>query len=151
MVNEIWAWIQTALTAVGAGVGWFIGGLDGLMIALICLMTLDYVTGVTVAIMARELSSRVGFVGICKKVLILALVGVAHVIDAYVLRQGDAIRTAVLFYYISNEGVSLLENAATVGLPVPKKLRDVLAQLHNRAEGDADENDNETEEHENGI
>ncbi len=88
------------------------------------------------AISDRELSSGVGFKGICRKVLIFILVGIANILDLQVIGTGSILRTAVIFFYISNEGVSLLENAGHLGLPIPKKLKLVLAQLHDRAETD---------------
>ena len=131
-IDLIWAKIQIAITAIGGWLGYFLGGLDGLMIALIVLMALDYVSGVMCAIIDRKLSSAVGFKGICKKVFILMLVGVAHIIDLHVVGTGSALRGAVICFYMSNEGLSLLENAAHIGLPIPDKLRDILAQLHDK-------------------
>ena len=106
--------------------------MDGLMIALIIFMVLDYITGLMCAIADKKLSSAVGFKGICKKVLILMLVGVAHIVDLHVVGTGDALRSAVVCFYLSNESVSMLENAAHLGLPIPEKLKSVLAQLHGR-------------------
>ena len=131
-IDLIWTKIQIAITALGGWLGYFLGGMDGLMIALIVLMTLDYVSGVMCAIVDRKLSSAVGFKGICKKVFILMLVGVAHIIDLHVVGTGSALRGAVICFYMSNEGLSLLENAAHIGLPIPDKLRDILAQLHDK-------------------
>jgi len=131
-IDLIWTKIQIAITAIGGWLGYFLGGLDGLMIALIVLMALDYVSGVMCAIIDRKLSSAVGFKGICKKVFILMLVGVAHIIDLHVVGTGSALRGAVICFYMSNEGLSLLENAAHIGLPIPDKLRDILAQLHDK-------------------
>ena len=131
-IDLIWAKIQIAITAIGGWLGYFLGGLDGLMIALIVLMTLDYVSGVMCAIIDNKLSSAVGFKGVCKKVFILMLVGVAHIIDLHVVGTGSALRGAEICFYMSNEGLSLLENAAHIGLPIPDKLRDILAQLHDK-------------------
>ena len=131
-MKEIWAWIQAALVAVGGFLGWFVGGFDGLLYALIALMAADYVTGVMCAIADRTLSSEVGFRGIFKKVLIFSLVAIGHIVDQSVIGEGSVIRTAVIFFYLSNEGVSILENAAHIGLPVPQKLKDILEQLHNK-------------------
>ena len=128
--QHIWDRIRAVIAALGGCLGWFIGGMDGLLIALIVMMALDYLTGVMCAVTDRTLSSAVGFRGICKKVLILMLVGVAHVIDTHVIGSGSALRGAVICFYLSNEGLSLLENAARVGLPVPEKLKAVLQQLH---------------------
>ena len=131
-IDLIWTKVQIAITALGGWLGYFLGGMDGLMIALIVLMTLDYVSGVMCAIVDRKLSSAVGFKGICKKVFILMLVGVAHIIDLHVVGTGSALRGAVICFYMSNEGLSLLENAAHIGLPIPDKLRDILSQLHDK-------------------
>ena len=131
-IDLIWAKIQIAITAIGGWLGYFVGGMDGMLIALIVLMSLDYISGVMCAIADRKLSSAIGFKGICKKVLILMLVGVANVVDVHVIGSGNALRGAVVCFYLSNEGLSLLENAAHIGLPVPDKLREALAQLHGR-------------------
>lgn len=133
-MKEFWASIQMVLTTVGGWLGWFLGGCDGLLIALIIFMAVDYVTGVMCAVVDKRLSSTVGFKGIFKKVLILMLVGIAHMLDAAVIGTGSVLRTAIIFFYLSNEGVSLLENATHLGLPVPEKLKAVLQQLHDRAE-----------------
>ena len=141
-IDLIWAKVQIAITALGGWLGYFLGGMDGLMIALIVLMTLDYVSGVLCAIIDKKLSSAVGFKGICKKVFILMLVGVAHIIDLHVVGTGSALRGAVICFYMSNEGLSLLENAAHIGLPIPDKLRDILSQLHDK-ERTTDQGDGE--------
>ena len=131
-IDIVWAKIQMAIAAIGGWLGYFLGGMDGLMIALIIFMALDYITGLMCAVIDKKLSSAVGFKGVCKKVLILMLVGVANVVDIHIVGTGSALRSAVICFYLSNEGLSLLENAAYIGLPVPEKLRTVLAQLHNR-------------------
>ena len=131
-IDLIWAKAQIAITAVGGWLGYFLGGLDGLLIALVVFTALDYVTGIMCAISDKKLSSHVGFRGICRKVLIFMLVGIGHVVDMYVCGTGSALRTAVICFYLSNEGVSLLENAAHLGLPVPEKLKEILGQLHDR-------------------
>ena len=141
-IDLIWAKVQIAITALGGWLGYFLGGMDGLMIALIVLMTLDYISGVMCAIIDKKLSSAVGFKGVCKKVFILMLVGVAHIIDLHVVGTGSALRGAVICFYMSNEGLSLLENAAHIGLPIPDKLRDILAQLHDK-ERTTDQGDGE--------
>ena len=131
-IDIIWAKIQMAVAAIGGWLGYFLGGMDGLMIALIIFMILDYITGLMCAVIDKKLSSAVGFKGICKKVLILMLVGVANVVDIHIVGTGSALRSAVICFYLSNEGVSMLENAAHLGLPVPDKLKGILAQLHGR-------------------
>ena len=95
-------------------------------------MVADYITGVMCAIVDKTLSSEVGFRGIFKKVLIFVLVGIGHIIDTNLIGDGNVLRTAIIFFYCSNEGVSMLENASRLGLPIPEKLKDVLAQLHNK-------------------
>ena len=137
-MREFWNTIQLVFMAVGGWLGWFLGGSDGLLYALIAFVVIDYITGVMCAISDKKLSSAVGFKGICKKVLIFALVGGGHILDAFVIGSGSVLRTAIIFFYLSNEGV---ENCAHLGLPVPQKLKDVLEQLHNRAEK---EDDNES-------
>ena len=131
-IDIIWAKVQAAVVAIGGYLGYFVGGVDGLMTALLIFMVLDYITGLMCAIADKQLSSAVGFRGICKKVLILMLVGVAHIVDLHVVGTGDALRSAVVCFYLSNESVSMLENAAHLGLPIPEKLKSVLAQLHGR-------------------
>lgn len=127
-----WNWAQAIFAALGGFLGWFLGGYDGFLYALVVFVVLDYLTGVLCAILDHRLSSEVGARGIFKKVLIFALVGVGHMLDELVLGGSGTIRTAVVFFYLSNEGVSLLENTAHIGLPVPQKLKDVLEQLHDR-------------------
>ena len=131
-IDIVWAKIQMAVAAIGGWIGYFVGGVDGLMTALLIFMALDYITGLMCAIADKKLSSAVGFRGICKKVLILMLVGVAHIVDLHVVGTGDALRSAVVCFNLSNESVSMLENAAHLGLPIPEKLKSVLAQLHGR-------------------
>lgn len=133
-MKEFWNTIQLIFTAVGGWLGWFLGGCDGLLYTLLVFVVLDYITGIMCAITDHKLSSEVGFRGIFRKVLIFALVGIGHVLDANVIGTGSVLRTAVIFFYLSNEGVSLVENAAHLGLPVPEKLKAVLEQLHDRAE-----------------
>ena len=149
-IDIIWSKIQMGLTALGGWLGYFLGGMDGMLIALIVFMTLDYVTGVMCAVVDKKLSSEVGFKGIAKKVLILMLVGVANVIDLYVIRDGAAVRGAVIAFYLSNEGVSLLENAGHLGLPIPDKLKAVLVQLHGREDKTEDNKEDDKEDDING-
>ena len=121
-MKEFWNMIQLMFTAVGGWLGWFLGGCDGLLYALIAFVAIDYITGVMCAINDHSLSSEVGFRGICRKVLIFLLVGIANILDVNVIGTGSVLRTAVIFFYISNEGVSLMENAAHLGLPVLHRL-----------------------------
>ncbi len=132
-MKEFWNFIQLIFTAVGGWLGWFLGGCDGLLYALTAFAAIDYVTGVMCAVTDKRLSSEAGFRGIFKKVLVFLLVGAANILDVHVIGTGCVLRTAIIFFYISNEGVSLLENAAHLGLPVPEKLKEVLEQLHERS------------------
>ena len=138
-MKEFWYTIQVIFAAVGGWLGYFLGGCDGLLYALLVFVVLDYITGVMCAVIDHKLSSSVGFKGICRKVLIFCMVGVGHILDTRVIGTGSVLRTAVIFFYLSNEGLSLTENAAHLGLPVPKKLKAVLEQLHDRAEKEEDD------------
>lgn len=133
-MKEFWSVIQLIIAAIGGWLGWFLGGCDGLLYALIAFAVVDNLTGIMCAIVDRTLSSTVGFKGIFKKLLIFILVGIANVIDVQVIGNGSVIRTAVIFFYISNEGISLLENAGRLGLPIPVSIKNVLQQLHDKAE-----------------
>lgn len=133
-MKEFWTTIQVVFAGIGGWLGWFLGGCDGLLYALLAFVVIDYVTGIMCAVVDKKLSSAVGFKGIFKKVLIFALVGIGHILDTRVIGSSSVMRTAVIFFYLSNEGVSLLENAAYLGLPIPQKLKSVLEQLHDRSE-----------------
>ncbi len=127
--------IDSAAGAVGAVLGYVLGGFDGMLSALLIFVVIDYLTGVLRAVSEKKLSSGVGFIGISRKVLIFALVGVANIVDTQILGQGTALRTATIFFYMANEAISVLENAGAVGLPLPKKLLDVLKQLRKKEDG----------------
>lgn len=133
-MKELWNMCQLAFTAVGGWIGYFLGGCDGLIIALVLFVAIDYITGVMCAVVDRKLSSAVGFKGIFRKVLIFMLVGIANIIDVQVIKSGSVLRTAVVFFYLSNEGLSLIENSVHLGLPVPEKLKAVLKQLNDKEE-----------------
>ena len=148
-MREIWKGLQLGFAAFGGALGAILGGLDGLLYALIAFVVVDYITGVMCAVVDKKLSSEVGFRGIFKKILIFAMVALGHTLDMHVIGEvgvvGDysAIRTAIIFFYIANEGVSLLENTVRLGLPVPGKLKSILAQLHGKSDKDGKENENE--------
>ena len=133
-MKEFWTTIQVVFAGIGGWLGWFLGGCDGLLYALLAFVVIDYITGIMCAVVDKKLSSEVGFKGIFKKVLTFALVGIGHILDTRVIGSGSVMRTAVIFFYLSNEGVSLLENAAYLGLPIPQKLKSVLEQLHDRSD-----------------
>lgn len=128
-MKQVISTLQYAFAGIGGFMGWFLGGLDGFLYALIMFVVVDYITGLMAAFVQKKLSSETGFKGICKKVAIFCLVGVGHILDAQVIGAGSVIRTAVIFFYLSNEGISIIENVAIIGLPVPQKLIDVLEQL----------------------
>ena len=138
-MKEFWNVIQAAFAAVGGWLGYFLGGCDGLLYALLAFVVLDYITGVMCAVSDKKLSSAVGFKGICRKVLIFSLVGIGNLLDTQVFEETGVLRTAIIFFYLSNEGLSLVENAAYLGLPIPEKLKKVLEQLHDRSEKEGEE------------
>jgi toxin secretion/phage lysis holin len=129
-MKDFWTMTRVCFSAIGGWLGYFMGGCDGLMVALIVFVVADYATGVMCAIVDKKLSSEAGFKGIFRKVMIFILVGMAHILDTQVIGAGSVLRSAVIFFYLSNEGVSLLENAAHLGLPIPEKLKETLEQLH---------------------
>ena len=133
-LKEIWTWIQILLTAVGGSIGYLLGGCDGFLYALIAFVIIDYITGVMCAVLDKKLSSSIGFRGIFKKILIFSLVAIAHIIDKNAIGDGSVLRTAVIFFYLSNEGISILENTAHIGLPIPEKLKSILQQLNDKEE-----------------
>lgn len=128
-MNQITGWGQYGFAAIGGYIGYFLGGFDGFLYALVAFVVIDYITGLMVAVIEKKLSSKIGFRGVFKKVVIFCLVGIGHMIDLHLIKSGSVIRTAVIFFYISNEGISILENTTLIGLPVPKKLKDILEQL----------------------
>ena len=138
-IDLIWTKVQAAFAMLGGWFGYLVGGVDSMMIALLIFMVLDYTTGIIGAILDKKLSSEVGFRGIAKKVLILVMVAIANIVDVHVLGTGSALRGAVISFYLANEGLSVTENAVHIGLPVPDKLRDILAQLHDREKKESDD------------
>ena len=135
-MRDIWTFLQMAIAAIGGWLGWFLGGYDGFLYALIAFVVIDYILGVMCAILEKHLSSDVGARGIFKKVVIFSLVGIAHIIDQNIIGDGGAIRTAVIFFYLSNEGISIIENSTRIGLPVPEKLKETLEQLKDGGDKD---------------
>ena len=133
-MKEFWNLCQLVFTVTGGWLGYFLGGCDGLLFTLLVFVIADYITGVMCAIIDKRLNSKEGFQGICRKVIIFLLVGIAQMIDVNVIATGSVLRSAVIFFYLSNEGLSVLENSAHLGLPIPEKLKDVLEQLHHREE-----------------
>jgi len=131
---------RAVMTAAGAALGWFFGDVGRFFYALVAFVAADFVTGVFAAVVKKKLSSAECVRGIARKLCVFILVGVAHVLDVIISNQAGVIRTAVIYFYIAGEGMSILENCVALGLPVPKKLRDVLAQIEKEAEDDAIDN-----------
>ena len=142
-MRELWNMLQVVFTGIGGWLGYFLGGCDGLLYALIAFTVIDYISGVMCGILDKCLSSAVGWRGIFKKIMTFLLVGIASILDARIFQTGSVLRTAVIFFYLSNEGVSLLENAAHLGLPIPRVVKKALKQLHDKSEDDDKENKNE--------
>lgn len=138
-MKEFWNVCQTVFAGVGAWLGYFLGGCDGLIYALLVFIIVDYLTGVMVAINNQQLSSSVGFRGLCRKAITFMLVGVGHILDMYILKQPGVLRTAIIFWALANNGLSITENATQLGLPVPIQLKEVLEQLHDRAQKNGSE------------
>lgn len=134
-IKAIWAAIQASLAAVGGAIGAFLGGLDGLTYALIAFVIADYITGVLAAITEHRVSSAIGFRGISRKVVIFTLIGLAHLLDVHVLTTPGVLRTATIVFYLSNEGISLIENTTRLGLPVPEHIRRALDLITRNVEG----------------
>ena len=134
MHKTVWEFIKGSLATVGGYTAWYLGGFDGLLIALLVFIVVDYITGVLLALLDKKLNSKIGFKGIAKKVMILLFVGLASILDLYVIGGNSPIREIVIAFYIANEGISIVENSAKLGLPVPQKLKDVLAQLKDKGE-----------------
>ena len=128
-MKGIWNWLQMAIAASGGFLGWLLGGWDGFLYALVTFVVIDYISGVLAAIVEKKLSSEIGFLGIAKKVFVFMLVAVGHIIDRYIIGEGSVLRTAIIFFYCSEEGISIIENAGRIGLPISQKLKDVFNQL----------------------
>ena len=135
-MSKIQIIIDSIAGAVGAVLGFMYGEVNGLFWALIAFMALDYITGVIVAVIEKRLSSEVGFRGLAKKFLILVFVAVGHIADTYILGGTPAAMSAVMLFYMANEGISIIENAAALGLPVPKKLTNIMEQIKNKSESE---------------
>lgn len=133
-MKQIVTAMQYVFAGIGGFMGYFLGGFDGFIYALVVFVVVDYLTGVMAAVIKKEVSSEVGFKGICKKVAIFCLVGIGHILDTQIIQAGSVLRTAVIFFYLSNEGISIIENIAIIGLPVPQKLKDVLEQLKSKGD-----------------
>jgi len=140
-MKEFWNVIQMVFAAIGGWLGYFLGGCDGLLYALVAFVVLDYITGVMCAIADKKLSSSVGWRGLMRKCLIFIMVGIGHILDVQIFGESGVLRTAIIFFYLSNEGLSLVENAGHLGLPIPKKLHDVLEQLHRDSEKEGEDDE----------
>lgn len=121
--------VKLLLTLFGGVIGAIMGELNGFMIALIVFVCVDYATGVMGAICEKKLNSETGYKGIFRKICIFMVVAIANVVDTYIIQEGSTLRTATIFFYLSNEGISIMENAARIGVPIPDKLIGVLEQI----------------------
>lgn len=128
-MNEIISTVKFCAACIGGALGAFLGPINGLVYTLLAFVIMDYLTGIMNAIATKTLNSAVGFKGLFRKVTIFCMVGVGHMLDVNLLGGAAMLRNAVIFFYLANEGISLLENASKLGLPVPEKLKEVLAQL----------------------
>ena len=131
ILNEI----KIILALLGGVLGWLLGGFDALAYALIVFVVIDYLTGILLAIYEKKVSSDIGFKGIFKKVLIFVLIAVGNITDQYVIGSGSSLRTMLIMFYLSNEGISIFENVAKMGVPLPEKMKVVFQQL-----GETDKN-----------
>lgn len=125
-----------SISAIMCGVAGFLWGeMDGLMVALVVFICLDYITGLIVGAVQHKLNSQISFVGLAKKAFILIVVAVAHIIDTQILGgNASVLRSAACGLYIANEGLSILENGGKLGVPYPKKIKEVLEQLKDKKE-----------------
>lgn len=121
--------IKLAVGGICAALSNFFGGFDTLFFVLISFVAIDYVTGIASAAYTGTLSSRVGFLGIFKKVCIMCVVAAAHLLERVI--GTDGLRAVVIGFYIANEAISVLENVALTGVPLPEKLKNILHQLKN--------------------
>ena len=128
-MDNVISTIKWTAAALGGVAGVLVGERDGALLAIIIFMAIDYLTGIMVAIKHGKLNSEVGFVGLGKKAMILLVVVLGNVLDVYVIGNGAAMRTAVIAFYLANEGLSILENMGKFGVPYPPALKKVLAQL----------------------
>ena len=122
--------IDIFIASAGVILSYFFGELDGLIIALIVFTIIDYISGITAAGMEGKLNSREGFNGIKRKIFIFLLVGVAHVSEQIIDGNSALLRNGVICFYLSNEGISILENAVKIGIPIPEMLKNILQRLN---------------------
>ena len=133
-VPDVIRWLGGGLAAAAA---YLFGGADKWLMGLLAVIVIDYVSGVFAAVISQELSSKKGFAGILKKLLILCIVAVAHIVDT-ATAAGGVLRTLTVGFLLANECISILENAGRCGIPLPRKLLSVLEQLRDSGEADAE-------------
>ena len=145
---KVWIIIETMFAAIGGAIAAFLGGFDGLLTALVIFIVIDYITGIFAAVVQKRLSSAIGYKGIIRKALIFLIIGMADLIDRHILNLsvggGEIVRDIVICFFLANEGVSIFENAALIGLPIPKVMKNILLQLREKI--DKNKTDEETEE-----
>lgn len=128
-MKNVWEWLRVAAGVIGGIIGGFLQPVRGPVIALLVFVVLDYITGVLAAIIKKELSSETGWHGLIRKVAIFVLVGLSALLDTYALEGATICRTATVFFYLANEGISILENCSRIGIPIPAKLEAILKQI----------------------
>lgn len=136
--------IKIIIGGIGGALSWYLGDFNGLLYALIAFIIVDYITGIIVAFIQKQLSSKIGLKGLFKKITILFIIGIANLFDVYVIKSAPILRTTIAFYYMANEGLSILENSAILGLPIPKKLKEALKQLKKKGEEKYDSDEGST-------
>lgn len=145
-MSKFWEYFNWICSGIGAVFGWFFGGADGLIIALLAFSCMDYITGVLAAGMQHRLSSSIGFKGIARKTVVFVLVGVAHIIDQQFLGKTAVLRNAVILFFCANEGMSILENSDEIGVPIPEKLRELFLQMREKGKEKHKEIDKQSSE-----
>ena len=131
-MKQIWNGIQVAFTALGGFLGWFLGGVDGFLYALIAFVVIDYITGVCLAVKEKKISSKIGAKGIAAKVLIVCLVALSYIVDTWILDSGEKFSSITILFYCANEIISIFENVNRFGLPLPRKFKEYLDGLKSK-------------------
>jgi len=144
---KVWIYIETAFSALGGLLAVFLGGFDGLVQSLVIFAVIDYITGLFNAIIQKNVSSNIGFKGIVKKFVMFLIVGIVSAVDSHLFgimgMDGNIIRDAVICFFLANEGISILENASLLGVPIPDQLKNALLQIRNRKSINNDNSDDD--------
>lgn len=137
-MNKISCIIQGVFGFIGGVIGFLLGGIDGFIYVLLAFVILDIITGLCAAGKTGKITSMAGWRGGIKKVIIFCVVAVAHLIDLYIIQTGDTFRTATIFFYVANEGISIIENLGVLNVPFPTALKKWILKLH---ESESDNNE----------